>query len=181
MSDTTLKIIAVSALVVIAYIAYRKHQKIQATLSLYNRLGGIFGISAVVDHFSDALITNPIVGVDSQNKYLREWNRNKLGRLPGLKFMRTLWLASLSGGPFEYSPTRPGKCPFSLENAHSSLQISPKEFDAVAAELSKSLNHFKVGEREKREVLAVFAAHKGEIIAGYDKIHGIAQASIKCS
>ncbi len=27
--------------------------------SLYDRLGGIFAIAAVVDHFSDALIKNP--------------------------------------------------------------------------------------------------------------------------
>jgi hemoglobin len=33
--------------------------------SLYDRLGGVFAISAVVDHFSDALIENPIVGKTS--------------------------------------------------------------------------------------------------------------------
>ena len=33
--------------------------------SLYDRLGGIFAIAAVVDHFSDALIKNPIVGQQS--------------------------------------------------------------------------------------------------------------------
>jgi hypothetical protein len=29
--------------------------------SLYERLGGVFAIAAVVDHFSDALVKNPIV------------------------------------------------------------------------------------------------------------------------
>jgi hemoglobin len=29
---------------------------------LYERLGGAFAIAAVVDHFSDALVHNPIVG-----------------------------------------------------------------------------------------------------------------------
>jgi hemoglobin len=29
--------------------------------SLYERLGGVFAISAVVDHFSDAVVKNPIV------------------------------------------------------------------------------------------------------------------------
>ena len=33
-----------------------------AESSLYERLGGAFAIAAVVDHFSDALISNPIVG-----------------------------------------------------------------------------------------------------------------------
>jgi hemoglobin len=57
--------------------------------TLYDRLGGIFPIAAVVNDFSDALIVNPIVGIDSPNPFLRDWSRNKLDRLPGLKFMRT--------------------------------------------------------------------------------------------
>ncbi len=35
--------------------------------SLYDRLGGIFAIAAVVDHFSDAVVKNPIVGRGSAN------------------------------------------------------------------------------------------------------------------
>ena len=35
--------------------------------SLYERLGGAFGIAAVVDHFSNALIKNPVVGQGSNN------------------------------------------------------------------------------------------------------------------
>ena len=93
--------------------------------SLYDRLGGIFPIAAVVDNFSNHVIANPLTGVDSPNPFLRDWSRNHLDRLPGLKFMRTLWLAAVSGGPFEYSPTRPGRCPFSLERAHAGLEIAP--------------------------------------------------------
>ena len=58
--------------------------------SLYERLGGVFAIAAVVDHFSDAVVQNPIVGQASKNPQLREWHTNQLNRLPGLKFMRTL-------------------------------------------------------------------------------------------
>ena len=57
--------------------------------SLYERLGGAFAIAAVIDAFSDALVKNPIVGQQSENPALREWHTNNLGRLPGLKFMRT--------------------------------------------------------------------------------------------
>ena len=39
----------------------------QTEKSLYERLGGVFAISAVVDHFSDALVKNPIVGKNSKN------------------------------------------------------------------------------------------------------------------
>ena len=53
--------------------------------SLYERLGGVFAIAAVVDHFSDAVVQNPIVGQASKNPELREWHTNKLDRLPGLR------------------------------------------------------------------------------------------------
>jgi hemoglobin len=135
--------------------------------SLYARLGGVFSIAAVVDHFSDALIRNPIVGRGSQNPQLREWHTNNLTRLPGLKFMRTLWVCNVSGGPFQYTPVRPGRTNVGLEEAHRALRISPAEFDEVAAELGRTLDHFEVPAREKNEVLAAFAAHKNEVTEGY--------------
>ncbi|MGB8039127.1 MAG: group 1 truncated hemoglobin [Pseudolabrys sp.] len=135
--------------------------------SLYERLGGVFAIAAVVDHFSDAVVKNPIVGQKSKNPQLREWHTKNLGRLPGLKFMRTLWVCNISGGPFQYTATRPGNTPLGLEEAHRSLRISPAEFDEVAAELGRTLDFAKVPKREKSEVLAAFAAHKDEVTAGY--------------
>ena len=77
-----------------------------AEQSLYDRLGGVFAIAAVVDSFSDALLVNPEVGTQSPNPALREWSTSKLTRLPGLKFMRTLWVCNVAGGPFEFSATR---------------------------------------------------------------------------
>jgi hemoglobin len=134
---------------------------------LYERLGGVFAIAAVVDHFSDALIRNPIVGQQSANPALREWHTENLGRLPGLKFMRTLWVCDVAGGPFQFSPTKPGSTPLGLEEAHRRFRISPAEFDEVAAELAASLDAFTVPEPEKKEVLEAFAAHKDEVTQGY--------------
>ena len=135
--------------------------------SLYARLGGIFAIAAVVNHFSDEIIADPVAGARSQNPALREWHTRQLDRLPGLKFMRTLWVAKVSGGPFQYTPTRPGSTNVGLEEAHRNLRISPREFDAVAAVLSRSLDRFEVPAAEKAEVLAAFAAHKGEVTEGW--------------
>jgi hemoglobin len=137
-----------------------------AEQSLYDRLGGVFAIAAVVDHFSDALIKNPKVGQGSENEQLDDWSTNKLGRLPGLKWMRTLWVCNVAGGPFTYTATRPGSTALGLEEAHRELRITPDEFDEVAAELARSLDHFGVPAREKEEVLAAFAAHKGEVTEG---------------
>ena len=138
-----------------------------AESTLYDRLGGAFAIAAVIDHFSDALVKNPIVGQGSENPALREWHTNRLDRLPGLKFMRTLWVCNVAGGPFQFTATRPGTTPLGLEEAHRNLQISPEEFDEVAAELGRTLDFFKVPPQEKDEVLAAFAAHKGEVNEGF--------------
>jgi hemoglobin len=135
--------------------------------SLYDRLGGAFAIAAVVDHFSDALIDNDVVGRRSKNPALRDWSTNSLDRLPGLKFMRTLWVCDVAGGPIHFAATRPGHTALGLEEAHRELKISPEEFDEVAAELGRTMDWAKVPEREKAEVLAAFAAHKGEVTEGY--------------
>ena len=143
-----------------------------ATASLYDRLGGIFAIAGVVNYFSDEIIKDPIAGARSPNPRLRRWHTQQLDRLPGLKFMRTLWVAEASGGPFRFSPTRPGRTHLGLENAHRNLRISPREFDAVAAVLARSLDHFHVPAREKGEVLAAFAAHKAEVTEGFRRAGG---------
>ena len=138
-------------------------------VSLYDRLGGAFAIAAVVDQFSDAIVRNPIVGQESENPALREWHTNNLGRLPGLKFMRTLWVCNVAGGPQQYAATKEGSTPLGLEEAHRELKISPDEFDEVAAELARTLDAFSVPEQEKGEVLAAFAAHKDEVTEGYSE------------
>ncbi len=135
--------------------------------SLYERLGGVFGIALVVDRFSNEVVKDPTSGETSKNPDLREWHTKKLDRLPGLKWMRTLWVCAAAGGPFNYVGTKPGSTAMGLEKAHFDLHISPEEFDAVAAVLARALDHYSVPEKEKSEVLAAFAAHKNEVTTGY--------------
>ncbi len=136
--------------------------------SLYERLGGVFAIAAVVDRFSDDILKDHKVGQKSPNPDLREWSTKQVGtRLAGLKFMRTLWVCAAAGGPFNYVGTRPGKTQMGLENAHEKLHISPEEFDEVAAILGRTLDHFNVPAAEKSQVMGAFAAHKNEVTAGY--------------
>lgn len=80
--------------------------------------------------------------------------------------MRTLWVCNVSGGPFDYSATRPGLTVLGLEEAHRDLEISPEEFDEVAAELGRTLDVVGVPAQEKTEILTAFAAHKSEVTEG---------------
>ncbi len=162
-------------IVIILIVIYMFRKGIRTTLgymgimrpTLYERLGGVYAIAGVINHFSDALISNPIVGKDSPNEKLRDWHRNQLTRLPGLKFMRTLWVCDQAGGPYSFIPTvKSPLCPFTsaLTVAHSNLGISVVEFDEVANELERTLDHFNVPLDEKRELLSIFAGHKGHIV-----------------
>ncbi len=64
--------------------------------SLYERLGGVFAIAAVVNRFSDEVVKNRVAGQMSKNPALREWHTKELERLPGLKWMRTLWVCAVA-------------------------------------------------------------------------------------
>ena len=126
--------------------------------SLYERLGGVYAIAAVVDRFSETIMKNP--RIVNANPQLKEWHTEKYReRMPGLKFNRTLWVCAVSGGPYEYTAK-------SLDNAHSDLHISSEVFDEVAAELAHALDHFNVPAREKEEVLAAFSAQKPDVTGG---------------
>ena len=119
--------------------------------SLYERLGGVNAIAMVVDRFSDQIVANPKLNV---NTNLKDWNTK--GQLEGLKFMRTLWICQAAGGPFQYT----GK---DMHEAHKDLHITPGEFDEVGVEIGRALDHFGVAEREKQELLTAVVSHKGEV------------------
>ena len=120
--------------------------------TLYERLGGVNAIAMVVDRFSDEIVRNAKLNI---NPALSEWN--KTDQLAGLKFMRTLWLCQAAGGPFQYTGKEMGE-------AHKDLHIRSGEFDEVGVEIARALDHFKVPEREKQEVLAAIVSKKAEVV-----------------
>jgi hemoglobin len=124
--------------------------------SLYDRLGGIFAISAVVNRFSDEIITNPKLNL---NPALKAWNETEAPvRLPGLKFMRTLWVASLAGGPFEYTG-------LPLDEAHQDFHLTADEFAEVGAEIVRALDYYKVPEREKQELVDAYMTAMDDVVS----------------
>lgn len=123
--------------------------------SLYDRLGGIFAIAAVVDRFSDAIIVNPKL---NENPALRAWNETEAAtRLPGLKFGRTQWVAALAGGPYEYTG-------LPLEEAHKDLHLTAEEFAEVGAEIVRALDYFKVPEREQKELVDAYMTAMPQVV-----------------
>jgi hemoglobin len=126
-----------------------------AEASLYERLGGIFAIAAVVDRFSDAIITNPKL---NENPALKAWNENEAAtRLPGLKFGRTQWIAALAGGPYDYTG-------LPLSEAHTRFHLTAEEFAEVGAEIVRALEYYQVPEREKQELVDAYMTAMSDVV-----------------
>jgi hemoglobin len=124
--------------------------------SLYDRLGGYFAIAAVVDRFSDEIIKNPKL---NENPTLKAWNETEAAtRLPGLKFGRTLWIATAAGGPFEYTG-------LPLAEAHREFNLTAEEFEEVGAEIVRALEYFQVPEREIEELVAAYTQSMPEVVS----------------
>jgi hemoglobin len=124
--------------------------------TLYDRLGGIFAISAVVNRFSDEIIKNPKLNV---NPALKAWNEDEAAvRLPGLKFMRTLWVAALAGGPFEYTG-------LPLHDAHTRFHLTSDEFDEVGAEIIRALQYYTVPEAETKLLVDAYMLSKPDVVS----------------
>jgi hemoglobin len=124
--------------------------------SLFERVGGIFAIAAVVNRFSDEIIKNPKLNL---NPALKAWNETEAEtRLPGLKFMRTVWVAALAGGPFEYTG-------LPLSEAHTRFKLTGEEFDEVGAEIVRALEFYKVSQPEIELLVEAYMLSKPDVVA----------------
>jgi len=128
-------------------IAQEKKEK-----SLYDRLGGVYAIATVVDDFIERLLVNDVLNANPAIKEARE-------RVPkaGLKFRVTEMVCMATGGAQKYT----GR---SMKESHKHLNISEKEWDAMAAEFKVSLDKFKVPEKEQNELFAIVGTTKADIV-----------------
>ena len=119
--------------------------------SLYERLGGIYSIAAVIDDFIDRVMGNPILNA---NPLVAEAH----GRVSaaGFKYLVTEFVCGAIGGPQVYS----GK---SMVDAHVHLRMTNKEWDAFITNLEEALYKFDVPDAEHAEVVRVVQSLKGEM------------------
>ncbi len=123
---------------------------------LFDRLGGFFGIAAVVDNFSDAILVNPVL---NQNPALAAWNQNEAPtRLPGLKFGRTMWIAAMVGGPIKYTG-------LPLEQAHDRFNMTPTEFAEVGSEIVKALQAAGVSQADIDQTVCLYQTSMDEVVS----------------
>jgi hemoglobin len=117
--------------------------------TLYQRLGGREPIKLVVDDFVANMAADPRVN----------------GRFKGLDATRVAKLQTdladqicdVTGGPCAYL----GR---DMKTVHTGMGITEAEWNATVEDLVKSLNKFKVGQKEQQELLSALGAMKKDIV-----------------
>ena len=126
--------------------------KPQAAKSLYNRLGGTYPISVVVDSFIELLLVNDVLNANPAIKAARD-------RVPaaGLKFHVTTLVCQQTGGPCKYT----GR---SMKASHVQLNIGEKEWQAMLGDFRTVLNKYTVPAKEQQELIAIVESTKKDIL-----------------
>jgi len=122
--------------------------------SLYDRLGGAYPISVVVDDFIDRLLVNGTLNANPAIDAARQ-------RVPkqGLKFHVTTLVCQVTGGPCQYAGRE-------MQAAHAHLNISEKEWQAMLADFRTTLDKFSVPAAEQGELVTIVNSTKADIVLG---------------
>ena len=114
--------------------------------SLYDRLGGKDAITAVVDDF---------VGNVAADKRINGFFAK--ADVPRLKRNLVDQICQATGGPCTYT----GR---DMKTAHKGMGITDADFSALVEDLQKSLNKFKVPDKEQGELLGILGSLKPQIV-----------------
>lgn len=119
--------------------------------SLYTRLGGKKAITAVVDEFvgrvaADNRINGFFKATASDPKRLAKFKKNLVDQI-----------CEAGGGPCKYK----GK---DMKATHAGMGIGDGDFNALVEDLVGALDKFKVGAKEKDQLLGVLGPMKKDIV-----------------
>ena len=114
--------------------------------SLYDRLGGKAAITAVIDEF--------VAKVAADNRIN---GRFATTDIPKLKRHLVDQVCAASGGSCVYT----GR---DMKTTHAGMRLTNADFNALVQNLVAALDKFKVGEREKQELLALLSPMRKDIV-----------------
>lgn len=120
--------------------------------SLYERLGGVYAIAAVVDDFVDRVMQDSRLNA---NPKVDEAHH----RVPpaGFKYLVTEQVCSATGGPQKYT----GR---TMRDSHVQLDITSAEWDAFLDDFQQTLDRFGVPQAERAELFAIVESTRGDIV-----------------
>jgi hemoglobin len=117
--------------------------------SLYKRLGGREGIALVVDDFVANLVAD--------NRVNARFKAMQPPAVFKLKANLSDQICEATGGPCAYV----GR---DMKTAHKGLGVTEAEWNATVEALGKALGKHKVPEQERKELLALLAPMKKDIV-----------------
>jgi hemoglobin len=113
---------------------------------LYERLGGLDAITAVVDSFAARCAADDRINP----KFART-------DIPRLKKMLVDQICEATGGPCTYT----GR---SMRETHDGMAVTAGEFDALVEDLSATLDEFDVPVAEQADLLGLLSPLRGDIV-----------------
>jgi len=116
------------------------------TGTLFERLGGMEAISAVVDDFAGNVLNDPRIN----KKFAKSDAPRLLANLKDFVCMAT-------GGPCQYKG-------LSMKKSHKRMGVTAGEFGALVEDLVKTLDKFNVQNPERQELLGALAGLRGDIV-----------------
>jgi hemoglobin len=147
MVKTTLSVLAAS--LCLSLVLAASPNAVAQEKSLYERLGGYDALAKVVDDFITRLVSDKqfekfFIGQSTDSK--KKIRQHVLDQF-----------CEATGGPCIYM----GR---DMKKSHTGLGITEAEWNAAAKHLTASLDKFKVGEKEKSEVLSFVTSLKKDIV-----------------
>jgi hemoglobin len=119
---------------------------------LYDRLGGVFNIAAVVDDFIDRVMDDPRLNANPKV----DEAHHRISRA-GFKYLVTEMVCWASGGPQKYT----GR---SMKDSHAHLDITADEWQVFLGDFQTTLDKFQVPPLEQKELFAIVESTKNDIV-----------------
>lgn len=120
--------------------------------TLFENLGGIAGITAIVDDVVAAHMNNPAISA----RFLPY--KDDPERLAKIKKHTVDFFAAGSGGPVTYTGRE-------MPTAHKGMNITPAEYQHTVDDIMKVLEEHKIDEQSKISVLAILSSLQDSIVA----------------
>ena len=127
-------------------------EEIPAQKSLYDRLGGVYAIAAVIDDLIDRVMDNPRLNANPKV----DEAHHRVSRA-GFKYLVTELVCGATGGPQQYT----GR---SMRDSHVHLDITEDEWQVFLEDLQACLDHFAVPKAEQSEIFALIDSTKSDIV-----------------
>ena len=124
----------------------------QDSPSLYERLGGVYSIATVIDHFIDRIMVDPRLNANP-----RVDEAHHRVSPAGFKYLVTEMLCWAAGGPQKYT----GR---SMKDSHRDLMITAAEWEAFLDDLQQTLDKFAVPQAEQEEIKAIIDSTRADIV-----------------